>query len=101
VDLFAAEIGADPAEVRRRNFVRPEQFPYTAATGPTYDTGEYRAGLDAVLEAADYGSLRAEQERRRSRGDVKQLGLGLASYVEITAPNNNEGEHGRVEIRPD
>lgn len=101
VDLFAAEIGADPSEVRRRNFIRPEQFPYTTPSGPTYDTGEYVAGLDAVLEAADYRSLRAEQEKRRGRGDAKQLGIGLASYVEITAPNNAQGEHGRVEIRPD
>ncbi|MBE9376528.1 xanthine dehydrogenase family protein molybdopterin-binding subunit [Saccharopolyspora sp. HNM0983] len=101
VDLFAAETGIDPSEVRRRNLIRPEQFPYATPGGMTYDTGEYIAGLDAVLDAADYPALRAEQDERRRRGDAKQLGLGLASYVEITAPNNTEGEHGSVEIRPD
>src|SRR5699024_953060 len=86
VDLFAAEIGADPAEVRRRNFIQPEQFPYTTAGGPVYDTGEYEQALDKVLAAVDYDELRAEQRRRRERGDVHQLGVGVSAYVEITAP---------------
>ncbi|MGP4020134.1 xanthine dehydrogenase family protein molybdopterin-binding subunit [Saccharopolyspora sp. 5N708] len=101
MDLFAAEIGVDPAEVRRRNLVRPEQFPYKTPGGMTYDTGEYIKGLDAVLEAADYQALREEQAKRRQEGATQQLGIGLSSYVEITAPNNTEGETGHVEIRPD
>ncbi|GGI71970.1 carbon-monoxide dehydrogenase large subunit [Saccharopolyspora subtropica] len=101
MDLFAAEIGVDPAEVRRRNLVRPEQFPFTTPGGVTYDTGEYIKGLDAVLEAADYTALREEQAKRRAEGATRQLGIGLASYVEITAPNNTEGETGHVEVRPD
>ncbi|GAA0539050.1 xanthine dehydrogenase family protein molybdopterin-binding subunit [Saccharopolyspora thermophila] len=101
MDLFAAEIGVDPAEVRRRNLVRPEQFPFTTPGGVTYDTGEYIKGLDAVLEAADYTALREEQAKRRAKGATRQLGIGLASYVEITAPNNTEGETGHVEVRPD
>ncbi|GAA4870328.1 xanthine dehydrogenase family protein molybdopterin-binding subunit [Saccharopolyspora cebuensis] len=101
VDLFAAEIGADPAEVRRANLIKPEQFPYRTPGGLVYDTGEYIAALDAVLDSADYRALRAEQAARRESGAVKQLGLGLACYVEITAPNNTEGETGHVEIRPD
>ncbi|MHA6802634.1 xanthine dehydrogenase family protein molybdopterin-binding subunit [Salinifilum ghardaiensis] len=101
VDLFAAEIGADPAEVRRRNFIRPEQFPYTTSGGPVYDTGEYEKALDAVLAAADYGGLREQQRRRRERGDVHQLGIGVSAYVEITAPDATAGETGHVEIRPD
>ena len=101
VDLFAAEIGADPADVRRRNAVKPEQFPYTTATGLVYDSGEYVRALDAVLDSGDYRALREEQARRRAEGAVKQLGLGLSLYVEITAPNNAEGEHGRVEVLPD
>ncbi|QIZ36158.1 xanthine dehydrogenase family protein molybdopterin-binding subunit [Saccharopolyspora sp. ASAGF58] len=101
IDLFAAETGVDPAEVRRRNLVRPEQFPYSTPGGMTYDTGEYLKGLDAVLDAADYRALREEQAKRRAEGATHQLGIGLASYVEITAPNNTEGETGRVEIRPD
>jgi aerobic carbon-monoxide dehydrogenase large subunit len=85
VDDFAAEIGMDPGEVRRRNVVAPEKFPFTTPTGAAYDTGEYAAALDKVLAGAGYAGLRAEQARRRDRGDVVQLGLGLSCYVEITA----------------
>src|SRR4029077_6595385 len=63
VDLFAAEIGMDPAEVRRKNLVAPDKFPFTTKTGATYDSGEYAAALDKVL-AAGYDDLRAEQARR-------------------------------------
>ncbi|CAM00490.1 carbon-monoxide dehydrogenase large subunit [Saccharopolyspora erythraea NRRL 2338] len=101
VDLFAAEVGLDPAEVRRRNAVRAEQFPYRTATGLVYDSGEYVRAIDAVLDAADYRALREEQARRRAEGAIRQLGLGISLYVEITAPNNTEGEHGRVEVLPD
>ncbi|MFC7343050.1 xanthine dehydrogenase family protein molybdopterin-binding subunit [Saccharopolyspora griseoalba] len=101
IDLFAAEIGADPAEVRRKNLVKPEQFPYKTPGGMLYDSGEYIKGLDSVLEAADYQGLREEQAKRRAEGSTKQLGIGLSSYVEITAPNNTEGETGHVEINPD
>jgi carbon-monoxide dehydrogenase large subunit len=85
VDDFAAEIGMDPGEVRRRNVVAPEKFPFTTPTGAAYDTGEYAAALDKVLAGAGYTGLRAEQARRRDRGEVVQLGLGLSCYVEITA----------------
>ncbi|MGH3318825.1 MAG: xanthine dehydrogenase family protein molybdopterin-binding subunit [Streptosporangiaceae bacterium] len=101
VDLFAAEIGVDPAEVRRRNVVSPDAFPYQTPGGMVYDTGEYAKGLDAVLGAADYAGLRAEQARRRQRGDAVQLGLGLSTYVEITAPDFPLGEYGRVEVNSD
>jgi aerobic carbon-monoxide dehydrogenase large subunit len=100
MDLYAAEIGMDPAEVRRTNFIRPEEFPYTTSTGVSYDTGEYAKALDAVLEAGGYAELRAEQERRRRSGDVIVLGVGLGSYVEITA-GDGMGESGRVDINPD
>jgi aerobic carbon-monoxide dehydrogenase large subunit len=85
MDDFAAEIGMDPAEVRRRNVVPPGRFPFTTQTGAVYDTGEYAAALDKVLDGAGYPELRAEQARRRDRGDTLQLGIGLACYVEITA----------------
>jgi carbon-monoxide dehydrogenase large subunit len=85
MDDFAAEIGMDPAELRRRNVVAPEKFPFTTPTGAVYDTGEYAAALDKVLAAAGYAELRAEQARRRDAGDTVQLGLGLSCYVEITA----------------
>ena len=97
MDDFAAEIGMDPAEVRRINVVAPDKFPFTTATGATYDTGEYAAGLDRVLAAADYPKLRAEQARRRDSGDTVQLGLGISVYVEITAGDMG-GETARVVV---
>ncbi|HWD02588.1 MAG TPA: xanthine dehydrogenase family protein molybdopterin-binding subunit [Amycolatopsis sp.] len=100
MDLFAAEIGMDPAEVRRVNFIRPEEFPYTTPTGGDYDTGEYAAALDGVLEAAGYAELRAEQETRRAAGDPVALGLGIATYVEITGGDGG-GESGRVDLHAD
>src|SRR5579875_814991 len=101
VDLFAAEIGLDPAEVRRTNLVPPDRFPYQTAGGARYDTGDYAAALDQVLSAAGYADLRAEQARRRERGDVVQLGIGLSSYVEITAADAAGGETARLVVHPD
>ncbi|GAA3565266.1 xanthine dehydrogenase family protein molybdopterin-binding subunit [Amycolatopsis ultiminotia] len=100
MDLFAAEIGMDPAEVRRANFIRPEEFPYTTPTGGAYDTGEYPAALDRVLAAAGYAELREEQRMRRAAGDPVALGLGIATYVEITGGDAG-GESGRVDVHPD
>ena len=99
VDLFAAEIGMDPVEVRRINLVPPEAFPYTTATGTSYDCGEYEAALDAALELADYESLRAEQRRRRDEGDRVQMGIGVCTYVEITGFGGSE--YGEVRLQPD
>jgi aerobic carbon-monoxide dehydrogenase large subunit len=101
VDLFAAEIGMDPAEVRRLNVVPPDSFPFTTPTGATYDTGDYVVALDKVLAAAGYPELRAEQAARRERGDPVQLGIGLSVYVEITAGDATDGESGRVDIHED
>jgi aerobic carbon-monoxide dehydrogenase large subunit len=98
VDLFAAEIGMDPAEVRRRNVVPPERFPYTTPSGAVYDTGAYAAALDAVLAAAGYPELRAEQERRRRAGEPVQLGIGVSCYVEITAGDAVLGETSRLVV---
>ena len=100
VDLFAAEIGMDPAEVRRKNLVSPDKFPYTTVASTQYDSGEYEAALDKVLDAADYAALRAEQAARRERGDRVQLGIGLSIYVEITGGGGG-GEYGSVELLPD
>jgi aerobic carbon-monoxide dehydrogenase large subunit len=101
VDDFAAEIGMDPAQVRRRNLVPPEKFPFTTPTGATYDTGEYAAALDKVLSAVGYSGLRAEQARRRDRGDTLQLGLGVSCYVEITAGDATSGETARLVVHDD
>jgi aerobic carbon-monoxide dehydrogenase large subunit len=101
VDLFAAEIGMDPSEVRRINLVPKDKFPYATPCGATYDTGDYVAALDKVLVGAGYSELRAEQARRRERGDVLQLGIGLASYVEITAADAAGGETARLVVNGD
>jgi len=101
MDLFAAEIGMDPVEVRRRNLVAPDKFPFTTPTGATYDTGEYEKALDTVLEAAGYQELRAEQQRRRERGDPLQLGVGVSTYVEITGGNPEWGETASLEVHTD
>jgi carbon-monoxide dehydrogenase large subunit len=101
VDDFAAEIGMDPAEVRRLNLVPPDKFPFSTPTGAVYDTGEYARALGKVLDAGGYQELRAEQARRRERGDPVQLGIGLSSYVEITAGDSTLGETGRVVVHDD
>ena len=102
MDLFAAEIGMDPVDVRRKNLIGKDQFPYTTAVGTAYDTGDYERSLDLVLEHADYAGLRAEQMRRRAAGDAKQLGIGVAVYVEITAgPAPGSTEWGKVVIGGD
>jgi aerobic carbon-monoxide dehydrogenase large subunit len=83
IDLVARELGKDPAEVRRINFIKPDQFPYKSAAGAVYDTGNYEAALDKALEIADYKSLRAEQARRRASGNGKLMGIGISSYIEM------------------
>jgi carbon-monoxide dehydrogenase large subunit len=98
LDVAAAQIGLDPAEIRRVNFIPPDRFPLTTPTGAEYDSGEYEKALDAVLRASGYAELRAEQARRRSNGDPKQLGIGLSTYVEVTAPAGLHIEFGAVEV---
>jgi aerobic carbon-monoxide dehydrogenase large subunit len=101
VDLFAAEIGMDPAEVRRRNFVAADHFPFQTKTGALYDSGRYEEALDKVLAAAGYDQLREDQRRRRASGDPKQLGIGVSAYVEITAADAGAGETAKIEVRDD
>jgi len=101
LDVAATQIGMDPAEIRRVNFIPPDRFPLTTLTGANYDSGEYERALDAVLEASGYAALRAEQARRRSDNDAKQLGIGVSSYVEVTAPVGLHIEFGAVEIHDD
>ncbi|HTW02720.1 MAG TPA: xanthine dehydrogenase family protein molybdopterin-binding subunit [Streptosporangiaceae bacterium] len=105
MDLFAAEIGMDPADVRRRNLLPKFTEPHRTKFGALYDTGDYAAALDKVLEAADYGELRKEQAERRARGDAVAMGIGLASYVEITGMGDGEDvppqENATVEVHPD
>ncbi len=97
MDLLAAELGLDPAEVRRRNFIPPEAFPYRAPLGPSYDSGEYARALEAVQAKADYPALRAEQARARQEGRL--VGIGLASYVEMCG--FDEEEVSDIVVGPD
>jgi carbon-monoxide dehydrogenase large subunit len=104
VDLFAAEIGLDPADVRRRNLLPAFDEPYANGHGALYDSGDYEGALNQVLDAAGYDELRAEQASRRARGDVRALGIGMASYVEITGGGDEAGEpheNALVEVHPD
>ncbi|MET7286384.1 xanthine dehydrogenase family protein molybdopterin-binding subunit [Streptomyces sp. NPDC005573] len=98
VDLFAAEIGMDPAEVRRRNLIAANAFPFRTGTGVRYDSGEYEAALDRVLGAVDYPRLRAEQTARRDNGCVNVLGIGICVYVEMTGGG---GETAKVIVDGD
>ena len=81
VDALARKLDVDPVELRRKNFIR--EFPATIAAGLTIDSGDYDASLDKALAIVDYEALRAEQAERRERGDMKQLGIGFSTYVEM------------------
>ena len=100
VDVFAAEIGMDPAELRRRNFIAPEAFPFRTPTGADMDTGAYAAALDKVLDAVDIDQLRSDQAARLDDPSRPYLGMGWSAYVEITNPLG-ASEFGSCEIRPD
>lgn len=100
LDQLAGELGMDPAEVRRRNFIPSDAFPYVSATGERYDSGNYAAAFDRALGMAGYRDLRAEQARRRAGGDRRQLGIGIGSYIEITA-GIGRMDWGAVEVTPD
>jgi carbon-monoxide dehydrogenase large subunit len=83
MDTAARALELDPAEIRRRNFVAPDRFPFTTVTGQVYDSGNYGEALERALAAADYAALRKAQAARRARGEI--VGVGLASYVEPCA----------------
>jgi carbon-monoxide dehydrogenase large subunit len=100
VDMFAAEVGMDPAEVRRRNLLPAFSEPHTTAVGTVYDCGDYPAAMETVLEAAGYDELRAEQRRRREAGDTRALGIGLSVYVEVTGGPVAGSEFARLEVVP-
>ncbi|CAN5387645.1 aerobic carbon-monoxide dehydrogenase large subunit [soil metagenome] len=80
VDVLAAELEMDPAELRLRNFIRPEQFPYANATGWEYDSGEYETAMRKALDMAGYDELRHEQAQARERGEL--MGIGIAFFTE-------------------
>ena len=96
MDELAAEIGVDPLEVRRRNWIRHDEFPFTTISGLTYDSGNYEAATDKAMSLFGYDKLRAEQADRRDRGDPVQLGIGVSTYTEMCglAPSRLLGEAG-------
>jgi aerobic carbon-monoxide dehydrogenase large subunit len=99
VDLFATAIGMDPVQVRLRNVVADDQFPYTTAVGSTYDSGRYGEALRRCVAAANYDDLRIEQARRRETGDLFQLGIGVSCTVEITG--GGDGEAASIDVHAD
>jgi carbon-monoxide dehydrogenase large subunit len=103
MDLFAAELGMDAVEVRRRNLIPPFAAERATSIGTLYDCGNYESALNAALDHAGYDDLRAEQAVRRARGDVVQLGIGVSCYVEVTG-NSSGGERAegaRVAVAAD
>ncbi len=98
VDLVAVELGLDPTEVRRKNFIPPESFPYKTPTGLIYDSGEYDRALSKALEISNYAALRREQAERRQRNDRRTLlGIGVACYVEMCGFGPYESAQIKVE----
>jgi carbon-monoxide dehydrogenase large subunit len=95
IDKVAHELGLDPAEVRRINFIPPDKFPYKTPFGANYDTGEYVKALDKALEVADYARLREEQKQARAEGRI--VGIGVGAYVEICGFGPWESATVRVE----
>jgi carbon-monoxide dehydrogenase large subunit len=100
VDQAALELGIDPIELRMRNLLGDDVFPFTTLTGNTYDSGRYSFPLERAAEVVGYEALRAEQRERRDRGARSLLGIGVASYVEITA-GGGPTEFGAVEVHAD
>ncbi len=89
IDILAQKLNIDKAEIRRRNFIREEQFPYQSALGWEYDSGNYLPALEQVLEACDYEGLRKEQAEKRAKGEL--MGIGLATFTEVVGagPSRN------------
>ena len=83
MDELAHELGMDPMEVRRKNWIKHEEFPFTTVAGLTYDTGNYEAATDKALELMGWDELRREQAERRDRKDPVQLGLGISTFTEM------------------
>jgi len=106
IDRIARELQLDPAEVRRRNFIAPEAFPYTTIVGTQYDSGNYQAALDKALELVNYAHWREVQRERLATGYASPLGIGIATFVEISGdggapPPGAPREASTVRIRRD
>ena len=100
IDQLAVELDLDRAELRRRNFIPADAFPHVTVVDERYDSGDYETTLDLTLKVGGYEEALREQERRRRDGERWQMGVGIASYVEITAGAARE-DWGAVEVHPD
>src|SRR5207253_2011811 len=105
MDMLARELGMDPADVRRRNFIQPDQFPFATQMGAVYDSGDYEKALDRALKNARWEELKAERDAARAQGRL--VGLGLSMYVEVCGLGPSSSlptggwEHGQVTIERD
>src|SRR5436190_495864 len=105
MDMLARELGLDPAEVRRRNFIAPDKFPYATQMGAVYDSGDYGKALDMALKASNWNALVAERDAARKEGRL--VGLGLAMYVEVCGLGPSSSlptggwEHSQVTVERD
>jgi carbon-monoxide dehydrogenase large subunit len=111
MDELAAEVGVDPLEIREKNWIKHEEFPFTTVAGLEYDSGNYEAATARAKEMFGYDELRAEQKRRRESGDTVQLGIGVSTFTEMCglAPSRVLGsldygaggwEHASVRMLP-
>src|SRR5919107_790006 len=98
MDELASELGRDPMDVRRQNWIRHEEFPFTTVAGLHYDSGNYEAATAKATELFDYDGLRREQQERRERNDSVQLGIGISTFTEMCglAPSRWWGAQGYV-----
>jgi carbon-monoxide dehydrogenase large subunit len=105
MDMLARELNMDPAELRRKNFIKPDKFPFATQMGAVYDSGDYEKALDAALKACDWNGLKAERDAARAEGRL--VGLGLSMYVEVcgigpsAALPTGGWEHSSVTIERD
>jgi carbon-monoxide dehydrogenase large subunit len=83
MDTLAYQLGIEPAEIRRRNYIQPGQFPYSSPAGLVFDSGDYEPTLDRALEMVGFDAIRADQAKRRAAGSTKHIGLGVVTYVEM------------------
>ncbi|MFJ9785246.1 xanthine dehydrogenase family protein molybdopterin-binding subunit [Amycolatopsis sp. NPDC101161] len=83
MDELAVELGVDPMELREKNWIKHEEFPFTTVCGLTYDSGNYEAATEKAKQLFDYDGLRAEQDKRRKAGDKVQLGIGISTFTEM------------------
>lgn len=98
MDKLARRLDVDPADLRARNFVSPDEFPYRSATGAVYDSGDYAGALATALDIVGYETARAEQARRRATDRGPHLGIGISTWIERSGGQSGSNEFGAVEV---